>query len=289
MGNILAFIYDSTNTSSFTIFFLTLVTAFELQILSNLANDYGDFMKGTDNDRRIGNMRSLQSGVIRPKQMQWMIIFFVVISLVTGVTLLIKAFGELNYPFLFLFALGLVSIAAAVKYTMGKTAYGYKGFGDLAVFIFFGFFAVLASAFLQIGYLKWIMVLPAASTGLLAVGVLNVNNIRDIENDKASGKITIPVRLGEKAAKKYHVILIATALGLLLIFSVIRYSNFFDFIYILGFPLIIINSMRIVKNPPSLLYNGFLKQLSLSTLLLVLLFGASNLLSFLFFSYGIFI
>lgn len=288
MRNILAFIYDITNTSTLVIFFLTLATAFELQILSNLANDYGDFIKGTDNDNRIGNTRALQSGAISPAQMRRMIIVFVLLSLVTGVSLLLKAFQELNITFLFLLILGITAIAAAIKYTVGKTAYGYKGFGDIAVFIFFGLFAVLASAYLQTGYLKWIMVLPAAATGLLATGVLNVNNIRDIDNDKASGKITIPVRLGEKTAKQYHLFLIATALSLLLIFSASRYSNPFDFTYLLSYPLIIINSIRVFKTPPSPLYNTLLKQLSLSTLLLILLFGASNLLSFLFFSYGIF-
>ncbi len=284
MGNILAFIYDITNTSSLNIFFLTLATAFELQILSNLANDYGDFIKGTDNDNRIGNTRALQSGEIKPRQMHRMILVFVLLSLITGVSLLIKTIGELNYTFLFLFALGLTAIAAAIKYTVGKKAYGYKGFGDIAVFLFFGLFAVLASAYLQIGYLKWIMVLPAASTGLLAAGVLNVNNIRDIENDKASGKITIPVQLGENAAKKYHLFLISTALFFLLIFSITRYSNLFDFLYILGFPLIISNTISVWRTPPSVIYNKLLKQLSLSTLFLILLFGASNLLSFLFFS-----
>jgi len=287
MGNILAFIYDITNTSSLVIFFLTLATAFELQILSNLANDYGDFIKGTDNDNRIGNTRALQSGAISPEQMRKMIIVFVLLSLVTGVSLLLKAFEELNLTFLFLLAFGITAIAAAIKYTVGKTAYGYKGFGDIAVFIFFGLFAVLASAYLQTGYLKWIMVLPAAATGLLATGVLNVNNIRDIENDKASGKITIPVQLGEKAAKQYHLFLIAAALSLLLLFSASRYSNPFDFTYLLSYPLIIINSIRVFKTPPSPVYDALLKQLSLSTLLLILLFGASNLLSFLFFSYGI--
>jgi len=288
MGNILAFIYDNTGTSSLSIFILTLLTAFELQILSNLANDYGDFVKGTDNENRIGNTRALQSGEISPKQMLKMIIFFVLLSLITGFSLLFHAFGELNMTFIFLFVLGLAAIGAAIKYTVGKTAYGYKGLGDIAVFLFFGLFAVLGSAYLQTRLLQWMMLLPASAAGLLAAGVLNVNNIRDIDNDKASGKITIPVRLGVTAAKKYHTLLIAAALLLLIIFSVSRYSNPVDFVYLICYPLILINTRNVIQQPPSPAYNGLLKQLSLGTLLLILLFGASTFLSFLFYSYGIF-
>ncbi|MFN3446695.1 MAG: 1,4-dihydroxy-2-naphthoate octaprenyltransferase, partial [Bacteroidia bacterium] len=123
---------------------LALLTAIFLQILSNLANDYGDFTKGTDNEKRVGNMRALQSGNITPKAMLRMIVVFVVLSLISGISLLyVAANGNINYSFLLFFMLGIAAIAAAIKYTVGKSAYGYSGLGDVFVFVFFGLVAVL--------------------------------------------------------------------------------------------------------------------------------------------------
>ena len=193
------------------IFIFCVITTILLQILSNLANDYGDFQKGTDNDKRVGPTRAMQSGVIGVKQMKNAIIVFSLLSLCFGILLLYFAFGleKLVYSLIFL-ALGLAAIWAAINYTAGKSAYGYKALGDVFVFLFFGLVGVLGSNFLFTQSFDIVNILPASACGLLAVAVLNLNNTRDILNDKASNKITIPVLIGLKWAKRYQIVLILT-------------------------------------------------------------------------------
>ena len=194
------------------IFLLSTLITILLQVLSNLANDYGDFVKGTDNEKRLGPERTLQSGVISPHQMKRAIIIFSILSLIFGITLLYFSFGleKLLYSLLFL-TLGLASIWAAINYTAGNSAYGYRALGDIFVFIFFGLVGVLGSSFLFTQSFDSINLLPACACGFLAVGVLNLNNTRDIENDKLSNKITIPVLVGIKWAKIYQGVLLELA------------------------------------------------------------------------------
>ncbi len=190
------------------IYILCLVTAIFLQILSNLANDYGDFKKGTDNDQRKGPARALQSGIITEKAMLRAVVLFSVLSLACGIWVIwlgLKNFS--SWQTFAMIGIGLAAIAAAIKYTIGKSAYGYSGLGDIFVFIFFGFVAVGGTYFLITGQLDWQILLPAICMGCLSVSVLNINNIRDIENDKASNKITVAVRLGRHKAKRYQLIL----------------------------------------------------------------------------------
>lgn len=262
---------------------LAWLTAVSLQILSNLANDYGDFVKGTDNEKRIGNQRALQSGNITTSAMLRMIVLFVFICLTSGIGLLWKATGgEINYYFTAFFITGLVAIAAAIKYTVGKNAYGYSGLGDLFVFVFFGPVAVTGTFLLNNGFQlnpakDWLILFPAISIGLLCAAVLNVNNIRDTENDNASGKFTIPVKIGLKPARVYHLLLVSVALLLMLCYA---FSVFHPIKLILVLPaLLLINNVRKVYiTAPSPAYNIFLKQLSLGTLFLSVCLFLSNLL-----------
>lgn len=277
-GSMLAGIFGEADDG--LIFFLCLLVAFELQILSNLANDYGDFVKGTDNENRLGNQRALQSGALQPKQVKRMMVVFVVAALLTGVSLLLLAFPEVNLATFVLLATGIAAIGAAIKYTVGKNAYGYKGWGDIFVFLFFGIFAVLGTSYVQYHVLVPEMILPAIAIGFLATAVLNVNNIRDIDNDKACGKITIPVRLGVKKAKQYHLFLIAGATLSIVIFSVIIYQSAVDFLYLLSFPVIYANTHSVWITEPSPAYNKLLKQLSLSVLFFALMTCVSYILSF---------
>lgn len=253
------------------------ITTIFLQILSNLANDYGDAVKGTDSEHRIGPERTVQSGKISKSAMRSAIIIFVGLSLVSGLVLIY--YGTLGLDgrvgLLFL-VLGLSAIAAAILYTVGKKSYGYFGLGDLFVFIFFGLLAVLGTFFLNTQTLRWDIWLPAASLGFLSTGVLNLNNLRDIENDRNSGKITIAVRLGIAGAKKYQFFLIIFALLAAFVFNLINLRSYLSLLWIIPvLPLFIIDLVKIFQIDELKLLDPFLKKLALKTLLFVLLFGAS--------------
>jgi 1,4-dihydroxy-2-naphthoate octaprenyltransferase len=194
---------------SLIIMLLSLVTATLLQILSNLANDYGDALQGTDNEHRLGPVRAMQQGV-SAKDMRTAITINVVFTLITGLTLILYSLDSLANILAFL-GLGALAVIAAIAYTVGQKPYGYIGLGDLSVFIFFGLLGVAGTFFLHTGYLDVSVFIPATASGLLAAGVLNINNMRDIENDRACGKHTFAVRLGEIRAKRYHLFLIWAA------------------------------------------------------------------------------
>jgi 1,4-dihydroxy-2-naphthoate octaprenyltransferase len=206
-GSALAF---SEKHFSWPIAILALVTAVLLQILSNLANDYGDAVKGTDNDARLGPMRAIQSGAVTLKDMKYAMMINVLLTVVSGMALILYALDSLDNILVFI-GLGVMAMIAAVAYTMGNKPYGYVGLGDVSVFVFFGLLGVSGTYFLYTGHLNSTLLLPSIACGLLAVAVLNVNNMRDIENDEICGKRTIAVRLGPILAKKYHFILLAGA------------------------------------------------------------------------------
>lgn len=194
-----------------SIFLLSLLTALCLQILSNLANDYGDALTGADNSR-IGPSRAMQSGLLSPRAMKTAIGITILACLISGLSLLTLSFGHDLMHWLIFLGLGLAAIVAAITYTMGKIPYGYRAMGDLSVFIFFGLLGVLGSFYLQTLTLPKEIMLPAFSIGLLSAAVLNVNNMRDVYHDKAANKITLVVLLGREKAFIYHLILIFTAM-----------------------------------------------------------------------------
>jgi len=173
------------------IFVLALLTTLSFQILSNFANDYGDGIKGTDANR-IGEKRLVASGEITSAQMKKAIIINGIIAFILAVALIYVAFGQENFVYSLTFlVLGIASIAAAIKYTVGNNAYGYSGFGDVLFFIFFGLVAVIGSNFLYSKSMDIKLFLPAIAIGMLSTAVLNLNNMRDIENDKVAGKIQL--------------------------------------------------------------------------------------------------
>ncbi|MBK9593237.1 MAG: 1,4-dihydroxy-2-naphthoate octaprenyltransferase [Crocinitomicaceae bacterium] len=228
------------------IFTLTLLTTLLLQILSNLANDYGDSKKGADNENRIGPARAIQSGEISAESMLRAIILLSILTLISGLALLYVSFrSDLNWTFVGFFLLGVAAIAAAIKYTVGKGAYGYSGLGDLFVFIFFGLVGVIGSFYLQSKEFYWIVILPAITMGCFSVAVLNLNNMRDIVNDKAVGKITLVVKLGSKNAKIYHGLLFVIAYGAFPIPFIILEKNWIFALLIL--PIAIIHALHLYK------------------------------------------
>lgn len=207
-GSVLAF---SVGSWSWPVIGLALLTATLLQILSNLANDYGDALKGTDNEQRLGPMRAIQSGAVSLADMKQAMIINVLLTIVSGLALVFYALDSAQSIAAFL-ALGVVAILAAIAYTVGNKPYGYVGLGDLSVFLFFGLLGVSGSYFLHTGQIEWRLLLPSLGCGLLAVSVLNINNMRDIENDALCGKRTVVVRLGQQRAKIYHLLLLVGAL-----------------------------------------------------------------------------
>ena len=253
--------------------FGTLTTLF-LQILSNLANDYGDARKGTDNENRIGPLRVTQSGLVSQRQIQWMIGVFVLLSLVSGSLLIwsgLRGGNMLLYSLFFL--LGFSAIYAAIKYTIGKRPYGYVGFGDIMVFIYFGILGVAGTYFLHTQSFHLTILLPASSVGLFSAGVLNLNNLRDHANDALNGKNTLVVRMGVPWAKIYHVVLLLTALVLAVIYTILHFESYYQLIFLLPVPLLISDVKTVITNTVPVELNRELKRLAVATLLFSLSFG----------------
>jgi 1,4-dihydroxy-2-naphthoate polyprenyltransferase len=251
----------------------TLTTLF-LQILSNLANDYGDAMHGTDNEKRIGPLRITQSGLVTKKQMQLMILLFIILALLSGSLLIFTGLHHIGWKsILIFFILGLSAIYAAIKYTIGKNPYGYIGLGDIFVFIYFGIVGVAGTYYLHVNSFDPWVLLPASAIGLLSSGVLNLNNMRDIENDTRSGKHTLVVYIGSKAAKIYHMILITLSIVFSLIYTIVKFSSIYQLLFMLTCPLFALNIIMVMKNTDPRELNLELKKLALSTFAFSITFG----------------
>jgi 1,4-dihydroxy-2-naphthoate polyprenyltransferase len=261
-----------TQVFSWTIFGFAMLTTLGFQVLSNFANDYGDGVKGTDNEDRIGPMRAIQSGTISPSAMKRAMIITGGLTLLSAILLIYFAFRDTNLGYsLFFLALGIIAIASAVKYTVGNSAYGYKGFGDIFVFVFFGLVSTLGVNFLYSKQLDLQLILPASAIGLLSVGVLNLNNMRDEFSDKKAGKNTIVVKMGGAKAKIYHYILILTAMILVLIFSFIYNGIGFridQYVFLVAYFPLISHLITVYKCPEPRALDPQLKKLAISTFIL---------------------
>lgn len=217
---------------------LALITAGLLQILSNLANDYGDAVKGSDKPDRIGPLRGMQKGAISLEQMKRALIIIIILSCIAGL-LLVTAATQTMADFIGFLVLGGLSIIAAITYTIGKRPYGYIGLGDVSVLIFFGWLSVIGSWYLQTHMLVPAVILPATACGLLATAVLNINNLRDIDSDRENGKNTLVVRLGPINARRYHAGLLVGALLCLALFNLLSLHSVWGWLFILAAPLLI--------------------------------------------------
>ncbi|WP_340063029.1 1,4-dihydroxy-2-naphthoate polyprenyltransferase [Ascidiimonas aurantiaca] len=259
-----------------TICILALLTTVSFQVLSNFANDYGDGVKGTDNEDRIGPARAVQTGAITSQQMKKAIYSMVVLSFLLSALLIYVAFGR-QYPAISLFflVLGILAIAAAIKYTVGNSAYGYHGYGDVFVFIFFGLVSVMGSYFLYTRELDWSLIFPAFSMGLLSTGVLNLNNMRDRESDEASGKNTLVVKIGAEFSKYYHYYLLVSAMFFSVVYLIIAYREPVNFIFFIAFIPITLHILRVYKNKDPKKLDPELKKLALSIFFFALLFAIS--------------
>lgn len=257
-----------------SVFLLALLTTLFLQILSNLANDYGDSQNGADNTERVGPLRAVQSGVISSSEMRLAVIITSLLAFLSGILLIGAGIGaEISIRWLIFLILGIGAMAAAIKYTIGKKPYGYMGFGDLFVFLFFGLTGVLGTYYLHAGHLQPELLLPASAIGFLSTAVLNLNNMRDIEGDRSSGKRTLVVILGPGRARYYHLLLITGAPVMLIIYTLFNYQSPVQFIFLLVIPFMISHLLNVfrIKIPSEL--DPQLKKLALTTFATVIIFG----------------
>jgi 1,4-dihydroxy-2-naphthoate octaprenyltransferase len=276
MGSLAAAIFGGFN---FEVCVWATVTTLCLQILSNLANDYGDAASGADKTR-IGPARMVQSGHITPKQMLAMMVVFALLSLVAGITLLWLAFPSFfSWQGLLFFVLGVLAIGASVNYTVGKNPYGYKGWGDVFVFVFFGLLGVFGTFFLHTHVWEPLVFLPAITIGCLSVGVLNVNNLRDSENDARTGKRSLVVIFGTRFGIRFQITLVFMAILSLMVFTHFSTTGLFPWFFVLAFPLLALHIYRIVSAKSSMDYDPELKRLSLTTFALVMLFAIGHLIN----------
>ena len=265
-------ILTPTEVFNWRLFGFAILTTLGLQILSNFANDYGDGMKGTDNEDRVGPKRAIQSGVITPQAMKRAIVITSSLTLLSAMLLIYYAFSDTNLWYsLFYLILGILAIISAIRYTVGNTAYGYKGFGDIFVFVFFGLVSTLGVNFLYSKQLDFELVLPAIAIGLLSVGVLNLNNMRDEASDSKSNKNTIVVKIGGAKAKIYHYFLIVTAMVLVLIFAIVDDFHFDQYLFLLAYIPLTKHLVTVYKNQIPKELDPELKKLALSTFALSVL------------------
>ena len=271
MGSFLA-LAENPEVNPWTVAFCAL-TAITLQILSNLANDYGDFKKGVDNVHRSGPERTLQSGAITERQMHIGIAITALLAFISG-ALLIFVFARLTWTELLVFAvMGVAAILAALLYTLGKRPYGYRGLGDLFCFLFFGWVAVVGTFYLATQTIDFSILLPATALGCCSNAVLNINNMRDYENDKASGKNSLVVKMGLQKAFLYHVTLITLPFVCLTVFLILKHEPFYTYVFWLLSPLFIKDLITIHKQQERGVPDRLLPRQVLHTLLLTLVFG----------------
>ncbi|MBK9077247.1 MAG: 1,4-dihydroxy-2-naphthoate polyprenyltransferase [Flavobacteriales bacterium] len=257
---------------------LALLTAILLQILSNLANDLGDHQHGTDNADRVGPQRAVQSGAISSAVMWRAMAICGSLAFVSGCALITVALGLSLTTLAFLF-LGLAAIGAAVKYTFGSNPYGYAGFGDVSVFLFFGIVGVCGTFYLHTSHFEPMVLLPAVGFGLLSAGVLNVNNMRDIINDEASGKRTLVVRMGGMRAKRYHAALVLGGLASLVIFSSSYGHGWTFWLFLVALPGFGIHLKRVFSTTEPRMLDPQLKVLAMGTFFTAILFSLGLILA----------
>lgn len=259
-----------------TIFVLAILTTLGFQILSNFANDYGDGVKGTDNADRVGPVRAMQSGLLSAKELKTGMIITAAITLLIASMLIFAAFGNDNFILsVVFFNLGIAAVIAAITYTVGKNAYGYRAMGDIFVFIFFGLVGVMGCYFLFTKQLADLILLPAITIGFLSTAVLNLNNMRDRLADQNVNKNTLAVVLGEPKVTYYHTALILGAFVTALSYFFLTATNWIHVLPLLAFVPLFLHIRTVYKTDAPPLLDPELKKVALSTFLFSLLFFIS--------------
>jgi 1,4-dihydroxy-2-naphthoate octaprenyltransferase len=269
MGSFVAF---TNGQARLAVALTAALTATLLQILSNFANDYGDTQKGTDSTSTSSRKQVLQQGIISFNEIRIAMIICACLAAASGITLLVLAFGQMSLTLLIFLALGAASLWAAYAYTATDNPYGYAGLGDVMVFVFFGLVAVLGSYVLQAGSLNWAVLLPASASGCLAMAVLNINNMRDLNNDRQYNKRTVPVRIGLAAARRYHTLLLILPFVFAAVYVLIHNGSLWQWLFVVSVPLFIVNG-RYIWTHHDVELAPMLKQMTLSSVVFTLLFG----------------
>ena len=251
---------------------LCLLTTILLQVLSNFANDYGDHQKGSDTEERIGPLRGIQKGDISAKELKWGLILMVVASFLSGSFLIGIAYENLSDLLAFA-GLGILAIVAAITYTVGAKPYGYMGLGDISVLVFFGLLGVGGTYYLQTHSIDSHIILPAIGSGLLASAVLNINNLRDIEQDAKAGKNTLAVRLGAYKGRVYHCILLSVAALCYLAFALATAISWSNYLFVLAMPLLAKHAIFVYRSQQPSELRPMLAQMSMISLLINILFS----------------
>lgn len=253
---------------------MIMLTTVCLQILSNLSNELGDVLHGTDTEMRRGPVYGLNGGGLTIPQMKGLIALFVVLCCIFGLIMIRLSFGTLLcLESICLMMLGAAAIMGAMKYTLGRNPYGYRGLGDMYVFLFFGIVSVLGSYFVCAHTISsWLMLLPAASIGCFSIGVLNINNIRDMETD-APNRRTVAIRLGLRGARIYQTVLVVLGWVFMLAFFLCRFFDWMHFLFVLTLPLFFVD-MKKVWTCEGRELDKALPLLVMSTFLLAILAGA---------------
>lgn len=273
-----SFLAASQGSFDWAVFILSLLTTLFYQVLSNFANDYGDGTKGTDANRK-GEARAVASGVISAERMRSAMRLFIFLSLLSGTSLSFWACRDLGLEFQLGFtALGILATWSAVNYTVGDSAYGYKGLGDLFVLLFFGFAGVGGSYFLHQQEWNWLVLLPGTSLGFFAMAVLNLNNMRDRETDSISGKQTLALSLGVQGSKAYHTLLLILGFDAAFLYNRLMPSSIWQNLYFISLPFLILNLVAVLKAKKPEDYEPLLKKMALTTLLFAVLFGFGKVL-----------
>lgn len=277
MGCGLAWFYSAVQM---VVSVLAIITATLIQVFSNFANDYGDSQRGTDNPFRLGPTRTMQSGEISKKEMETGMLIIGGLSFIFGIWLVyLGTWRHSKTAFFSFIGFGILSLLAAYFYTAGKKSYGYIGLGDLFVFLFFGLLPVPGVFYLNTNHLPVLIFLPAITIGLFSTGVLNLNNMRDIENDKNSGKITVPVRIGQQRSRIYHSIVILAGWICAVIFIVNQHKSIWQWLFTITLPVFVLDLAKIIRTENNRELDPFLKRLALSTLAFTLLFCAGLIIS----------
>ena len=251
---------------------LIVLTTVCLQILSNLSNELGDVLHGTDTEDRQGPQYGLNSGVLSIGEMKVLIGIFVALCIISGTAMTLLSFGTLwDITPILVLLMGAAAIMGAMKYTLGRNPYGYRGLGDVYVFLFFGLVAVLGSYFVATHTLFWRLLLPGAAVGCFSVGVLNVNNIRDMKTD-AANRVTVAIRLGERKAKIYQTVLIVLGWLFMLVYCQLRMFSWWHYLFVITLPLFILHLRGVWKREGKQL-DPMLPLLVMSTFLFCLLAG----------------
>ncbi|QPB43188.1 1,4-dihydroxy-2-naphthoate polyprenyltransferase [Rodentibacter haemolyticus] len=251
---------------------LCLLTTILLQVLSNFANDYGDHQKGSDTTERIGPLRGIQKGAISAQELKWGLILMILASFVSGSFLIGIAYKSLS-DLLFFTGLGILAIIAAITYTVGAKPYGYMGLGDISVLVFFGLIGVGGTYYLQTHNIDSAIILPAISSGLLASAVLNINNLRDIEQDAKASKNTLAVRLGAHKGRIYHCILLGLAALCYLVFALLTATSWANYLFLIAYPLLVKHASFVYRSTRPETLRPMLAQMSMISLFINLLFS----------------